>query len=152
MFLTQSVSVEREKLFHDVETEWAKRESRTLLKVQQKMSNQHYNIIDSDSDSDSEAEECIVKGRSMALNAFYRIARNTMSMWFKTSEPSSHEVMYIRYYSPESIYIYVNISCINFVFENKYLRCVSIFFNISIFFKLKHRVIPGVPQVFTHSD
>lgn len=28
----------------------------------------------------------------MALNAFYRIARNTMSMYFKTTEPPAQEV------------------------------------------------------------
>lgn len=41
---------------------------------------------------DNEAEECTTKGRNMALNAFYRIARNTMSMYFKNSEPSAQEV------------------------------------------------------------
>ncbi|KAI4471896.1 lysine-specific demethylase [Holotrichia oblita] len=78
---------EREKLFDEVETEWAKRESKTLLKVQRLSSG-----TDGDSDSDNESEECIVKGRNVALNAFYRIARNTMSMWFKTIEPSAEEV------------------------------------------------------------
>lgn len=87
--------MEREKLFDEVETEWAKRESKTFLKVQQKISSESYNSGDSDSDSDSEAEECIVKGRNMALNTFYRIARNTMSMWFKTADPSVQEVIYL---------------------------------------------------------
>lgn len=82
---------EREKLFDEVETEWAKRESRALLRSQQKITNRDTSP-NSESDSDDEAEECIVKGRNMALNAFYRIARNTMSMWFKTMEPSPQEV------------------------------------------------------------
>lgn len=80
---------EREKLFDDVETEWAKRESKSLLKAQQNVTD---NSNEEESGSDDEAEECIVKGRSMALNAFYRIARNTMSMWFKTAVPSAEEV------------------------------------------------------------
>lgn len=83
-------TAEREKLFDEVETEWAKRESKTLLKVQRLSSG-----TDGDSDSDNESEECIVKGRNVALNAFYRIARNTMSMWFRTIEPSAEEVCFI---------------------------------------------------------
>ncbi|XP_044269318.1 protein Jumonji-like [Tribolium madens] len=80
---------EREKLFDEVETEWAKRESKSLLKAQQNIDDNNTEI---ESESDDEAEECIVKGRSMALNAFYRIARNTMSMWFRTCEPPAEEV------------------------------------------------------------
>lgn len=84
------VTAEREKLFDEVETEWAKRESKTLLKVQQKLIGDE---ADGDSDGDdNEVEECITKGRNMALNAFYRIARNTMSMYFKTPEPSAQDV------------------------------------------------------------
>ncbi|XP_018575563.1 uncharacterized protein LOC108914273 [Anoplophora glabripennis] len=83
---------EREKLFDEVETEWAKRESKTLLKVQQKLIGEEA-ATDGDSDADdNEVEECITKGRNMALNAFYRIARNTMSMYFKTPEPSAQDV------------------------------------------------------------
>lgn len=41
---------------------------------------------------DNESEECTTKGRNMALNGFYRIARNTMSMYFKNQEPSPQEV------------------------------------------------------------
>lgn len=86
------VTAEREKLFDEVETEWAKRESKTLLKVQQKLiSDDATTDADSDPD-DNEAEECITKGRNMALNAFYRIARNTMSMCFKTPEPTAQDV------------------------------------------------------------
>lgn len=62
-----------------------------MLKAQEKISNE-LEASESDSDSDNEAEECIVKGRNMALNAFYRIARNTMSMWFKNSDPTAQEV------------------------------------------------------------
>lgn len=93
----KSILAEREKLFDEVETEWAKRESRTLQKVQQKVNNQTSNASDSDSESDNEAEECIVKGRNMALNGFYRIARNTMSMWFRSPEPPAQEVSKKRF-------------------------------------------------------
>ena len=87
------VVAEREKLFDEVETEWAKRESRTLLKVQQNLNKSESSSADSESESDDELEECTTKGRNMALNTFYRIARNTMSMWFKTPDPSTQEVM-----------------------------------------------------------
>ncbi|KAB0795904.1 hypothetical protein PPYR_09965 [Photinus pyralis] len=83
---------EREKLFDEVETEWAKRESKTLLKSQQNINARDDASTCSDNDSNDESDECIVKGRSMALNAFYRIARNTMCMWFKTMDPAAHEV------------------------------------------------------------
>ncbi|CAG9853965.1 unnamed protein product [Phyllotreta striolata] len=78
---------EREKLFDEVETEWAKRESRNLIKNQEDKLD-----VDGDSDVDEDCEECITKGRNMALNAFYRIARNTMSMYFKVNDPTPQEV------------------------------------------------------------
>lgn len=77
-----------------METEWAKRESKTLLKMQK---NQSFSSNDSDSDTDDEADECTLKGKSMALNVFYRVARNTMSVWFKTNEPEATEVTSYRY-------------------------------------------------------
>ncbi|GFS79152.1 hypothetical protein NPIL_443911 [Nephila pilipes] len=40
---------------------------------------------------DDENYDCVTKGRSMSLSNFFRIARNTMSMWFK-NEPSPEEV------------------------------------------------------------
>uniref|UniRef100_T1J0L9 Protein Jumonji n=1 Tax=Strigamia maritima TaxID=126957 RepID=T1J0L9_STRMM len=39
----------------------------------------------------SDIDDCVTKGRSMSLSCFYRIARNTMSMWFK-QEPQPEEV------------------------------------------------------------
>ncbi|GLV46233.1 Jumonji AT rich interactive domain 2 [Carabus blaptoides fortunei] len=86
---------EREKLFDEVETEWAKRESRSaLLAAQNSSANVSTNSNESDSESgDDELEECTVKGRNMALNVFYRIARNTMSMWFKSPEPSAQKIV-----------------------------------------------------------
>ncbi|KFM64577.1 Protein Jumonji, partial [Stegodyphus mimosarum] len=40
---------------------------------------------------DDENNDCVTKGRSMSLSNFFRIARNTMSMWFK-NDPSPEEV------------------------------------------------------------
>ncbi|XP_056629738.1 uncharacterized protein LOC130440524 [Diorhabda sublineata] len=83
---------EREKLFNEVETEWAKKESRLLSKAQnQKLNDENTSTTEFDME-ENDSEECITKGRNMALNAFFRIARNTMSMYFKTSEPSPQEV------------------------------------------------------------
>ncbi|XP_075229999.1 jumonji, AT rich interactive domain 2 [Lycorma delicatula] len=74
---------ERTKLFDEVEKEWEKR-----------MSSSDSSVTDStDSNDNSELDECIVKGRNMALNGFYRIARNTMAMYFRNADqPSAHEV------------------------------------------------------------
>ena len=33
--------------------------------------------------------ECIVKGNSIALNTFYRIARNTLAVWFPNGSSSA---------------------------------------------------------------
>ncbi|XP_030749286.1 protein Jumonji-like [Sitophilus oryzae] len=82
---------EREKLFDEVETYWAKRESKNLqMKTDQKP--EEMSDGEDDYSDDNEAEECTIKGKNMALNAFYRIARNTMSMYFKVAEPSAQEV------------------------------------------------------------
>ncbi|KYN00880.1 PREDICTED: uncharacterized protein LOC108775535 [Cyphomyrmex costatus] len=70
---------ERGKLFDEVESEWIKKESKALQR-QEVSSND--NDEEEDEDSSDEIEECIVKGRNMPLNAFYRIARNTQRMWF----------------------------------------------------------------------
>lgn len=76
-----------------METEWAKRESRSLVKAESKGETDANVEDDPESEpEDNDAEECTTKGRNMALNAFYRIARNTMSMYFKNSEPSAQEV------------------------------------------------------------
>ncbi|KAG8200490.1 hypothetical protein JTE90_000570 [Oedothorax gibbosus] len=36
---------------------------------------------------EDENNDCVTKGRSMSLSNFFRIARNTMSMWFKNDPP-----------------------------------------------------------------
>ncbi|XP_034941737.1 protein Jumonji [Chelonus insularis] len=79
---------EREKLFDEVEEEWKKRESKALQRLNQTPSE---NEDDEDDDSDDDIEECIVKGRNMPLNAFYRIARNTQRMWFGENQSSANE-------------------------------------------------------------
>lgn len=86
---------EREKLFDEVETYWAKKESKNLQeKADPKPGSKleeasEQDFYDSD---DNETEECTLKGKNMALSAFYRIARNTMSMYFKVAEPTALEV------------------------------------------------------------
>ncbi|XP_046688438.1 protein Jumonji [Homalodisca vitripennis] len=76
---------ERTQLFEEVEKDWIEREKR--------VANSQGEDEDEDSDSDSDIDECITKGRSMPLSSFYRIARNTMSMWFpKTETPSAADV------------------------------------------------------------
>ncbi|CAK9803483.1 Protein Jumonji [Anthophora plagiata] len=79
---------ERGKLFDEVECEWMKRESRVLQRQNAPISE---NEEDEDDDSSDEIEECIVKGRNMPLNAFYRIARNTQRMWFGENQRSGNE-------------------------------------------------------------
>ncbi|KAK0088572.1 hypothetical protein PV325_011492 [Microctonus aethiopoides] len=82
-------TMEREKLFDEVEMEWGKRESKALHRLNESLSTD--NEDDEDEDSSDEIEECIVKGRNMPLNAFYRIARNTQRMWFGESQGGACE-------------------------------------------------------------
>ncbi|CAB3362180.1 Hypothetical predicted protein [Cloeon dipterum] len=70
---------EKQELLDEVEREWDERQKEE-------------NANDDDDENFDDNEECITKGRNMPLSAFYRIARNTMSMWFKTPEPSAAEV------------------------------------------------------------
>uniref|UniRef100_A0A182QF43 ARID domain-containing protein n=1 Tax=Anopheles farauti TaxID=69004 RepID=A0A182QF43_9DIPT len=96
---------ERQKLFDEVEADWAKREAKARRNADKGVGSEIRNSGDSDEDDDSgnsaeedEEEEdecsmeCIVKGRSMPLNQFFRIARNTMSLWFRNSEPTVGEI------------------------------------------------------------
>ncbi|XP_017881507.1 protein Jumonji [Ceratina calcarata] len=79
---------ERGKLFNEVESEWMQKESRVLQRQNASVSE---NEDDEDEDSSDEIEECIVKGRNMPLNAFYRIARNTQRMWFGENQKTENE-------------------------------------------------------------
>nr|XP_031826398.1 protein Jumonji [Nomia melanderi] len=79
---------ERGKLFDEVELEWMRRESKALQRQNAPIND---NEEDEEDDSSDEFEECIVKGRNMPLNAFYRIARNTQRMWFGENQRSGNE-------------------------------------------------------------
>ncbi|KAJ9590136.1 hypothetical protein L9F63_016748, partial [Diploptera punctata] len=81
---------ERQKLFDDVEKEWAEKEKKASTSTTSGSSDTTEE--DCETDTTDESEECIVKGRNMPLNAFYRIARNTMSMWFRQVDPPAAEV------------------------------------------------------------
>ncbi|XP_021932109.1 uncharacterized protein LOC110835814 isoform X2 [Zootermopsis nevadensis] len=81
---------ERQKLFDEVDKEWTEREKQATLSASP--SGSDVPEEECEGDTSDESEECIVKGRNMPLNAFYRIARNTMSMWFRQAEPPASEV------------------------------------------------------------
>lgn len=92
-------AAERQKLFDEVEADWAKREAKARRNAMRKIepSEDGEGEEEKEGEGDDEEEEsdedednlmeCIVKGRSMALSAFFRVARNTMQLWFKSSEP-----------------------------------------------------------------
>lgn len=44
-----------------------------------------------DCDEEDDDNECIVKGSSTALSTFYRVARNTLSIWFPSASSSGTE-------------------------------------------------------------
>ncbi|XP_053662700.1 mucin-17 [Anopheles marshallii] len=93
---------ERQKLFDEVEADWAKREAKARRNADKGVGSEIRNSGDSDEDDSNDEDdeededecsmECIVKGRSMPLNQFFRIARNTMSLWFRNSEPNVAEI------------------------------------------------------------
>ncbi|XP_034254210.1 mucin-16 isoform X2 [Thrips palmi] len=93
---------ERDNLFEMVEVEWEMRkerrdkrlaESAALTDQSESASQQDEDDDDDDEDEeDEEEDECIVKGRSMPLTTFFRTARNTIHMWFKSGSPSAAEV------------------------------------------------------------
>lgn len=92
---------ERQKLFDGVEADWAKSEAKARRNADRSAlseSNTNENSDDDQSDEDDDESgdtgsmECIVKGKSMALSAFFRVARNTMALWFRNTEPATCEV------------------------------------------------------------
>ncbi|XP_065074276.1 titin [Ochlerotatus camptorhynchus] len=92
---------ERQKLFDEVEADWAKREAKARRNADKCVSSDIRNSGDSDEDEEDSNEEeeddersmeCIMKGRNMPLNQFFRIARNTMALWFKNSEPTVADI------------------------------------------------------------
>ncbi|XP_063239615.1 LOW QUALITY PROTEIN: uncharacterized protein LOC134540673 [Bacillus rossius redtenbacheri] len=82
---------ERSRLFAEVEREWQAAEGAGSGSSRDGSATPDTAEEEPD-DAGDESQECIVKGRSMPLNAFYRIARNTMSMWFRQPEPAAAEV------------------------------------------------------------
>lgn len=92
---------ERQKLFDEVEADWAKREARARRNADrfvntESVSNEEDEVSTDDEDESEEeidcvSMECIVKGRNMPLSQFFRIARNTMALWFQKS-PTSTEI------------------------------------------------------------
>lgn len=91
---------ERQKLFDEVEADWAKAEAKARRNADRSGLSDSNSNQESDEEEESEEDEdgdggsmeCIVKGKSMALSAFFRIARNTMALWFKNTEPTSTEI------------------------------------------------------------
>lgn len=96
---------ERQKLFDEVEADWAKAEAkarrnadRTMLSDAASNEDEEDEDENSENDDDEEEEEdggsmeCMVEGRKMPLKQFFRIARNTMALWFKNTEPPSSEI------------------------------------------------------------
>ncbi|XP_070507346.1 uncharacterized protein Jarid2 isoform X2 [Chironomus tepperi] len=92
---------ERQKLFDEVEADWAKREAKARRNADKGVDSDEQNDSESDEQNESDDEEesddnesmeCMVKGRSMALSQFYRIARNMVTLWFKTPEPANSEI------------------------------------------------------------
>ncbi|CAH1395156.1 unnamed protein product [Nezara viridula] len=79
---------ERNKLLEEVEDEWKERQKR-IAAAEEESGSADNSSEESDTD---EREECIAKGRSMPLSAFFRTARNTMAMWFKDGAPTAAEV------------------------------------------------------------
>uniref|UniRef100_A0A8D8YBL7 Protein Jumonji n=1 Tax=Cacopsylla melanoneura TaxID=428564 RepID=A0A8D8YBL7_9HEMI len=72
---------ERSKLFDAVEAEWGTHFNANIEEDEDEEEEEEENL-------DALLEECIVKGRSMPLSAFYRVARNTMAMYFKSDNPN----------------------------------------------------------------
>ena len=71
------------------------------------------------SNNDDEEDECVVKGSSLTLNNFYRIASKTMAIWFPSAVgPTSADS--VPYVDPEKVtttqiknveFLFLNISC-----------------------------------------
>ncbi len=82
-------NVEREELLRLVEEEYEESNKRKLERSK--------NEEDGNDDEDEESEEdedmeCVMKGKSTSLSAFFRVARNLMTMLFRETDPSVREV------------------------------------------------------------
>ncbi|KAF6201340.1 hypothetical protein GE061_005788 [Apolygus lucorum] len=86
---------ERSKLLEEVDAEWTERERRIALEAERESKGEKEEKEDnseSDEESDDGRDECMTKGKTMPLSQFYRVARNTMAMWFKETNPSAKDV------------------------------------------------------------
>lgn len=85
---------ERQKLFDDVEADWAKREAKARHNAARRVSIENDESEEDDDSEESEGDtmECTIRGRSMPLNQFFRIARNTMALWFKNLSPTTSDI------------------------------------------------------------
>lgn len=87
---------ERQKLFDEVEAEWAKKEAKARRNADKTVDSEDQSNDESEESEDDEDDdasmECMVKGKSMALSQFYRVARNMLTLWFKTPEPPVSEI------------------------------------------------------------
>ena len=80
--------VERDELLRLVDEEFEEVDKRKLGKT----TNDGGEGSDEEDSEDDEDYECVLKGKSTSLSQFFRVARNLMTMLFKTSEPDPREV------------------------------------------------------------
>ena len=69
--------VEREELLRLVDEEFEEK------KTKEKDEEEDDSEDDDDEEEDDEDDECVLKGKSTSLSAYFRVARNMMSMVFK---------------------------------------------------------------------
>lgn len=57
----------------------------------------------SSDDEEDEENECVVKGSSMALNTFYRVARNMLAVWFPNAAAATSSADASTIADPEQV-------------------------------------------------
>lgn len=84
--------VEREELLRLVDEEFEERNKDKLNKSKNsdKDSDDSDDSDDEEDEEDDEDDECVLKGKSTSLSAFFRVARNLMSMVFKDKFAASN--------------------------------------------------------------
>lgn len=85
---------EKDKLDKDVAAQrelWIQKKASKVKKSPETGNTDLEDEEEDEEDEDEEGNDCVTKGRSMSLSAFYRVARNTMSMWYR-NEPITEEV------------------------------------------------------------
>lgn len=110
---------ERQKIFDEVEAEWAKKEAKARRNADKTVDSEDQSNEESEDSEDDEEDdasmECMVKGKSMALSQFYRVARNMLTLWFKTNEPpvSDIEAEYWRHVAVRDSHVCVHYGSID---------------------------------------